>query len=472
MMQPMFPYAQCPPQPGWAPPQLPGNAAQPPEHQRPRMQDDAEEQLAERLNRLEERVSKISSSNRQVQRQLEKRERSPEPLRARADESEEDDAGTAADDAVRALQSAADRLEQLAGGLPPLQEDSREEDLDELSAAGDRLTSMAAQCELLASDLSKVLECPPETQSSAAAAKEEEAPPASADLVVAPLASQQSSGLEEIDAIIAETQHNLALYGKVLDGDDAGAEVVEGSVLESQQNSRASSSPSLASLLHSRSKANHGTGAREETSIVLAAIISSLENLATMGLRPGEPVAGSSRVGGGQRRWKALSQELQRLRSEEDLERERLKNLRHEQAAVLQATERSLSELDRRVEEAISAPDASACSLLLLEQLESLEKQKQELEAQLSKLALQLEEGKKGYKEDKARSEAATKLYADAEEAADSSEQVEHTGSTHRAAVLGRVNDAVQSQLAQELALCAELEARLAACGSQPWPDG
>ena len=83
-------------------------------------------------------------------------------------------------------------------------------------------------------------------------------------------------------------------------------------------------------------------GAVGETSVVLAAIMSALEELAAMGY--------ANPSVGGHRRWNALAHERERLAKEEEIESQRLRELEDQEGSFRQSTEAELSELSRILE--------------------------------------------------------------------------------------------------------------------------
>ncbi|CAE8629183.1 unnamed protein product [Polarella glacialis] len=249
----------------------------------------------------------------------------------------------------------------------------------------------------------------------------------------------QKPKLEQMDEVISEIQRHLSLYGRFLGGHEDSTEADAQDVGSDAGSFAAPScSPSLTSLL--RRREGVGAAGREDTSAVLATILSMMERLSKAGIVPG---VGGAR--GSKRRWGALGEELRRLRAENDLENERVQTLRQAQLSAVQDAERDFKELSLRVAEVLPGDGGScagSCCGLLLEELEKMEEQKKTLEAQSAARAFE--------------------LYAAAEEAADARQEAHHSGSSQRSALLGRVTETLRRQLAMEQECCEELEAQTA----------
>ena len=136
---------------------------------------------------------------------------------------------------------------------------------------------------------------------------------------------------EARDGLIAEMQRTLSLYEMV-----AGSNPVSTDIGHAPDDSSSSSGS-----VQKRPRPMF-EGAVPETSVVLTAILSVLDELAGMGY--------ANPNVGGHRKWNALANERARLAKEEALELERLMGLEEEEASLRQSTEAELRELSRLLE--------------------------------------------------------------------------------------------------------------------------
>ena len=147
----------------------------------------------------------------------------------------------------------------------------------------------------------------------------------------APIRSEEP---EACDDLLAEMQRMLCLYEMVLGSSKTS--LAHGSAPPAED-----SSSSSGSMGKARTRPIF-EGAVSETSVVLAAILSALDELSAMGY--------ANPNVGGHRKWNALASERGRLAREEAIEIERLQELEEEETSLRQSTEAELAELNRLLE--------------------------------------------------------------------------------------------------------------------------
>ncbi|CAE6970003.1 CEP170B [Symbiodinium sp. CCMP2592] len=198
-------------------------------------------------------------------------------------------------------------------------------------------------------------------------------------------------------------------------------------------------------------------GAVGETSVVLTAIMSALEELAAMGY--------ANPNVGGHRRWNALAHERERLAKEEEIESERLHELEDHEGSFRQSTEAELSELSRILEgeDAVGITDGESHPMFqdipqtkltaqqaydyLQTELARVEADKARLEVAASSLSGELSESHRQYQEEKSKADTASKFFAGTEELADELQEWLYSGRSERMAALERMTCLAQTQL-------------------------
>ncbi|CAE7167733.1 KIF13B [Symbiodinium necroappetens] len=198
-------------------------------------------------------------------------------------------------------------------------------------------------------------------------------------------------------------------------------------------------------------------GAVGETSVVLAAIMSALEELAAMGY--------ANPSVGGHRRWNALAHERERLAKEEEIESQRLRELEDQEGSFRQSTEAELSELSRILEgeDAVGIADGGPHPMFqdipqtkltaqqaydhLQTELARVEADKARLEVAATSLSEELSETYGQYQEEKSKADTASKFFASREELADELQEWLYSGRSERMAALGRMRCLAQTQL-------------------------
>merc|ERR1719265_1114646 len=162
-------------------------------------------------------------------------------------------------------------------------------------------------------------------------------------------------------------------------------------------------------------------------------------------------------VEGAAKRWMALNSELESRRQEEVRQRSRVLALRREHTECLQRLEtehttfkNKVQSLCSQVESDSSNADTSGeCCALLLEELESVQAEKQWLEQAARAAEERYKKAQAECEEEEQRANMATHLHADAEEIADKARDVVHAAAAARAEDLRLANEALRQRLQQ-----------------------
>eukprot|EP00929_Paragymnodinium_shiwhaense_P043960 TRINITY_DN22563_c0_g1_i1.p1 TRINITY_DN22563_c0_g1~~TRINITY_DN22563_c0_g1_i1.p1 ORF type:complete len:962 (+),score=283.35 TRINITY_DN22563_c0_g1_i1:151-3036(+) len=197
----------------------------------------------------------------------------------------------------------------------------------------------------------------------------------------------------------------------------------------------------------------------QETFVVLQALVSASRRLSD------HTDGGASRP---RRRWSLLAEEMERLRLESRLQKERAEKVKLELAGEASEFEAEASALRRDVAKAaeLGSRDKQqgarvACATLLRE-LEAQEAARTAAAERVSAAEKSLEDVKRRYQDAKAAVAIATGAHGAAEEAADAAEEERRGAAAVRHDQLRRSNDFLRAQVERAEAWCDELRQQLA----------